>query len=260
VPRSKGHLNPGSSDVVITRFEVGAEVSELVRHVWVVRWDVPAGQVSPQRVLTYPAFNLVVMGKSAALYGPNPKVEVRRLSGQGWALGILLRPAAGPLLASAEPRTLVGASEPVRGAPVDEIAAALGAPAPAWSKLVERWLGPVAARVDEQGRLANHACRIVEEDSEVVRVAELARRVGMSARSLERLISKHVGVTPKWLIECRRLQDAATTLFASPDISLTQLAFDLHYVDYAHFSRRYKEVLGETPDETRASARSRVAR
>lgn len=26
----------------------------------------------------------------------------------------------------------------------------------------------------------------------------------------------------------------------------------LQYVDYAHFSRRYKEAIGETPDQTRA--------
>jgi AraC-like DNA-binding protein len=34
------------------------------------------------------------------------------------------------------------------------------------------------------------------------------------------------------------------------------LATDLHYVDYSHFSRRYKEVVGETPDQTRARARA----
>ena len=66
----------------------------------------------------------------------------------------------------------------------------------------------------------------------------------------------HTGLTPKWLIECRRLQQAATTLHAQPDTDLTDLALSLQYVDYAHFSRRYKVVLGETPDQTRAAARA----
>ena len=74
----------------------------------------------------------------------------------------------------------------------------------------------------------------------------------MSARTLERLVVGHVGVTPKWPIECRRLQEAATTLHARPQTDLTALAIDLQYVDYSHFSRRYKEVIGETPDQTRA--------
>lgn len=257
MPRSKGHLNPGSPGVSIERFELGTRLSELVRHVWIVRWQVPAGEISRQRVLTYPAFNLVVMGRSAALFGPNPKVEVRELSGQGWAVGLLLRPAAGPLLTSVEPRALVGGSAPVLDAPVDEIVAAMGAASStsSWTHLLERWLGPVAARVDEHGRLANRVCQRVEDDRDIVRVAELGRRVRLSSRSVERLIRRYLGVTPKWLIECRRLQEAATTLFAHPDTSLTQLAIALHYVDYAHFFRRYKEVLGESPDETRASGK-----
>ncbi len=263
MPRSKGHLNPGAPGVAIERFELGHRLSELVRHAWIARWQVPAGEVSRQRVLTYPAFNLVVMDGRAALYGPNPKVQVRELSGHGWALGLLFRPAAGPLLASAEPRTLVGKSAPVRDAPIDEIAEAMAGAAStaAWITLVERWLGPVAARVDERGRMANLVCQLAEDDLALIRVSELGRRVGMSSRSLERLVVRHVGVTPKWLIECRRLQEAATTLFAHPETRLTQLAIDLHYVDYAHFFRRYKEVLGETPDQTRASAKqARAAR
>ena len=42
----------------------------------------------------------------------------------------------------------------------------------------------------------------------------------------------------------------------APGTDLTDLALSLGYVDYAHFSRRYKEVLGETPDQTRAAARA----
>jgi AraC-like DNA-binding protein len=47
------------------------------------------------------------------------------------------------------------------------------------------------------------------------------------------------------------LQRAATTLHAHPDTDLTELALSLQYADHAHFSRRYKEVIGETPDQTR---------
>ena len=56
------------------------------------------------------------------------------------------------------------------------------------------------------------------------------------------------------------MQEAATTLYARPDTDLTDLALSLQYVDYAHFSRRYKDVLGETPDQTRAAARAGHAR
>ena len=60
MPESKGHLNPGSVGVEFDRFGLGADLSDLVRHVWVVRWAVPDGEVRPQRVLTYPALNAVI--------------------------------------------------------------------------------------------------------------------------------------------------------------------------------------------------------
>jgi AraC-like DNA-binding protein len=58
-------------------------------------------------------------------------------------------------------------------------------------------------------------------------------------------------MTPKWLIECRRLQYAATTLFGEPDTELSELAAELGYTDYAHFSKQYEKVLGESPRSTR---------
>lgn len=260
MPDSKGHLNPGAPGVELDRFEPDGVLAELVRHVWLARWRLPAGEVAHQRVLAYPTFNLVVMDGAAALYGPDAKLQVRNLSGTGQALGLLLRPAAGRLLlAGASPADLVGRSRPVADAPISEIEAALSQPTPApiVTALLSRWLGPLAARVDDHGRLVNRICSLAEEDDTIVRVAELARRAGMSARSLERRVVDHIGLTPKWLIECRRLQRAATTLHAYPNTDLTELALSLQYVDYAHFSRRYKEVIGETPDQTRLRAQPR---
>jgi AraC-like DNA-binding protein len=255
MPESKGHLNPGAPGVELERFEPNAALGDLVRHVWLARWRLPPGELAHQRVLTYPTFNLVVMAGGAALFGPNAKLQVRSLSGSGWALGLLLRPAAGRLfLAGVAPAELVGRNRPVSDAPIDEIGAALSqsTPAPVLNELLTRWLGPLAARVDDRGRVVNRICRLAEEDDSIVRVADLARHAGLSARSLERQIVEHIGLTPKWLIECRRLQRAATTLHADASTDLTELALSLHYVDYAHFSRRYKEVIGETPDQTRS--------
>jgi hypothetical protein len=118
MPESKGHLNPGASGVELERFELDPGLAELVRHVWLVRWRLPPGEVAHQRVLAYPTFNLVVMDGGAALYGPDPKLQVRSLTGTGAALGLLLRPAAGRLLgAGVAPAELVGRSRPVADAP-----------------------------------------------------------------------------------------------------------------------------------------------
>lgn len=254
MPESNGHLNPGTPGVDIERFEPDPAVGDLVRHVWLARWRLSPGQITHQRVLAYPTFNLVIMDGAAVLYGPDPKLQVRTLSNSGWALGLLLRPAAGRLLARVAPAELVGRSQAFDDAPIEDVEKAMTDPAPAavLADLLSRWLAPIAARVDDRGRLMNRICRIAEEDQGIVRVAELARRAGLSPRSLERLVVDQIGLPPKWLIECRRLQQAATTLHAHPETGLSGLALSLGYVDYAHFSRRYKDVIGETPEQTRA--------
>jgi AraC-like DNA-binding protein len=244
--------------VVLDRFELGTDLSDLVRHVWVPRWVVPDGEVRPQRVLMYPTHNAVIMPEGADLYGPDPRVQIRELRGSSWAVGVLFRPAAGVLLTTTDPVALVGASEPLPAAaagPVRRIMASTSYDREELMRTLRAWLVPIAARVDDRGRLVNEACRLAEEDPSLTRAADLSARLGTSPRSLERLVRSHIGMPPKWLIECRRLQHAATTLFASPGTDLSMLAADLGYADYPHFSRQYKRVLGESPRTTRERGR-----
>jgi transcriptional regulator GlxA family with amidase domain len=121
------------------------------------------------------------------------------------------------------------------------------------------WLLPAADRLDDRGRLVNQACRLAEEDTAITRAGELAARLGLSPRSLERLVRSYVGLSPKWLIECRRLQQAATTLYGAPDTDLSLLAAELGYSDYPHFSRQYQQALGESPRVTRDGGRAALA-
>jgi AraC-like DNA-binding protein len=257
VPVSKGHLNPGSPDVAFDRFELGPGLAELVRHVWVVRWAIPAGQVRAQRVLTYPAFNAVFDAGSARLFGPSSSVQVQELAGTSWAVGVLFRPAAARVLSGTEPALVPASGERVQGAPVQAVAALMNESPPASGArlalvgLLRAWLLPCMSRLDHRATLVNTVCELAENDNGILRSSDLAERVNVPLRSLERLVYSHLGVSPKWLIECRRLQHAATVLFAEPSTSLTGLAASLGYTDYPHFSRSYKSVIGETPRATR---------
>jgi AraC-like DNA-binding protein len=257
-PTSKGHLNPGASGVHFDRFALGPAVAELVRHVWVVRWSVPPGEVRPQRVLSYPAFNAVLQPRGAVLAGPDSRVSVQELRGSSWAVGVLFRPAAATLLTATPASALVGAMEPLPSAPLAAVASAMALPDADAARVrlvgvLHAWLQPFAARVDDRGRLVNTVARLAETDAGILRAAELAERSGLGLRRLERLVREQIGVGPKWLIECRRLQEAAARLRAHPETSLSDLAAELGYADYPHFSRRYARTLGETPETTRAS-------
>ena len=254
--QSRGHLNPGAPEVALSRFPIGLD--DLVRWAWVVRWDVAPGRTSVQRVLQYPAFNLVVDPLGAHLHGPKTVVDVRELAGRSWVAAVLLRPAALPLLSTTPPTELRGAAEPFREAPVATVTAAMhdsADPDRAVAAVLRDWLAPYAERVEEAGRLVNRACALAEERADVLRADQLADEVGVAPRTLERLVRAHVGLTPLWLIECRRLQYAATTLRRDPGTDLAALAADLGYADQAHLTRRYRAVVGETPGATRRAAR-----
>jgi AraC-like DNA-binding protein len=270
---SAGYLNPGDAEVRFARTVLGADLDALVRHVWTAHWDVPPGEVRAQRVLTYPSANVVVQPGRADLHGPDRVLSVQGLTGRSWVVGVLLRPAATRLLTATDPVRLVGAHEPLPTAPLPALTAAMtgtrsGAGASATTAPADRpehlaevaaalraWLAPVAAGVDDAGLLANAACRVAEERTDVLRAADLADAVGTTPRTLSRVVRAHTGLTPKWLIECRRLQAAAGALHADPDADLAALAADLGYTDQAHFTRRYRRVIGETPGATRRRAR-----
>jgi len=226
----------------------------VVRHLWCARWSLPDGVVQRQRVLSYPASNAIIGPAGAVLSGLGTAVSTQELHGESWVLGLLLRPAATRLFSEEPPSALVGRVLPLPGAPVGEVHGAMdddGGLPDALRAALAGWLEPFVDRVDERMRLCNEVCRLAEEDQGILRVDELARTAGLPLRSLDRLVKEHVGVTPKWLIDCRRLQEAATVLYAEAEASLPDLAYRLGFSDQAHFTRSYSKVIGETPAQTR---------
>ena len=59
---------------------------------------------------------------------------------------------------------------------------------------------------------------------------------------------QRVGMTPKWLIQRRRLHDAVERLKAGTT-SLAEIAADLGYTDQAHFNRDWREFSGMAPSQ-----------
>lgn len=255
----RAHLkDPRDGSHTMTRYEPDAALHDLVQLFWIPIWDVPPGQAAPQRVLQHPVCLVVVASDYARFYGVVPGVSTTTLTGRGWAVGAMLTPAAGFLLARAPVTAftdrhvglaeLLGAdgsrlTERVRAAmapePADPVAHTLAMAAFAD---VLRPLLPL----DPEGELVNRVVAFVEETSEVTRVSQVCDRFEMTERSLQRLVARRLGLTPKWLIQRRRLHEAADRLRGQP-IPLAELATTLGYADQAHFSRDFSAVTGTTP-------------
>jgi AraC-like DNA-binding protein len=110
--------------------------------------------------------------------------------------------------------------------------------------------------VDAEGELVNRLVAFVETNPDVTRVAQVCAELGLSERALQRLVHRRIGLTPKWLIQRRRLRDAAERL-RDGDTTISEVAAVLGYADQPHFARDFARVTSMTPGEFVARHRPR---
>lgn len=250
---TRGALYP-SRLPTFTRLPPAPAAAALVEWYWIPEWDLPEGEPSVQRLLTYPAANLVVEGGAAVLSGPTTRTGERVLEGRGWAVGALLRPAALAGLAAA-PVELVDAVVPV---PAPELVAAVDSAMAsrdhaAATAVMGAWLAERVGPPTDEARLANRMVELIATDSSMLRLDDVARRLAVSGRTLQRLAHRYVGLPPTAMIRRRRLQEAAQRLREEPGVSLAELAAELGYADQAHLANDFRDVLGITASDYRAA-------
>lgn len=261
-PTERAHLLDESGYTPpIHRYAPSPALADVVRRFWMPVWSLPPGARSVQRVLQYPVCLVVVAHDYALLVGPTSGLATQELTGTGWAVGTMLQPAAGTTLAGGPVDRLTDTAVPL---PDDDLAQAVRAaiagdaedPArreAAVAVLEERLVGLLP--VDEEGLLVNAVVEYVEGDRAVHRVSQVCEKFALTERTLQRLTKSRIGLSPKWLIQRRRLHEAAEQLREETPPDLARVAADLGYADQAHFGRDFKAVTGLTPGEFAAEPR-----
>ena len=84
------------------------------------------------------------------------------------------------------------------------------------------------------------------------RVDEMAELCGVSPSQLRRIFLRHTGMRPKAYVEQFKLRRAAEILLSGDD-RVSDVAARFGYMDYCHFSRRFKLLFGASPDHSRKS-------
>jgi len=255
-PAQRGILYP-SRLPTFARLPPPEQVASLVRWFWIPEWRIAPGRTSRQQILSFPACNLVVGPDGVELAGPTTRVSYRDLTGTGWAVGALLRPAAVPHF-TPEPAVLRDASHrldlpDLRSPVVEAMTGAVDAPqrhAGAVAAFAD-WLSATVGPPGPEALLANTLAELVDTDHTVLRVEDVAARLHVSARTVQRLARRHVGLPPSMMIRRRRLQEAAQLLRADPATDLAGLAVQLGYADQAHLANEFRTVLGYTPSAYR---------
>lgn len=252
-------LRAGQGRFETARYRPAPELAELVEHHWRVRWHV--AEPYEQHTLSNAAVHLCVERGSSRIQGVVTGRFTRTLVGAGRVFGVKFQPAGfRPFLGSAV-AALTDATLPVAavfGPDGDALVermldleddAALVAAADAF--LAER-MPPPDPTVAEVNRIA----ALIVSDRRITRVDQLAAVTGTGKRTLQRLFSEYVGVSPKWVIQRYRLHEAADRLAEDRDVTLAELALQLGYFDQAHFVRDFKAIVGRPPAAYARSARA----
>jgi AraC-like DNA-binding protein len=258
---ARAHLkDPRDASHRMHRYEPAAEFAGFLQWFWIPVWSVPPGQEAPQKVLQYPNSLIVIAQDYARFYGVTAGLSTTTLTGDGWAVGVACAPSAGHLLTGDPMSAYTDRAVDVTDVLGDAGAVLTGrvrtamsgdpsdpaAHAEAMAAFGEA-LRPYLP-VDPEGELVNRLVAFVESRSDVTRVAQVCDEFGLSERALQRLVHRRIGLTPKWLIQRRRLQEAAERLRTS-GTSLADVAAALGYADQPHFSRDFSAVTGMTPRE-----------
>lgn len=231
-------------------------IDTWIRWFWVPRWELPPGRTSQQRLLPFPASNLVVQSDGVKLHGPTIGTSHQDLRGRGWAVGASLRPA-GIASLHADPRSIKN-SEVAFDAPElhTSVAAAMaeGDDAAGLKHAIAAFTEWAAERFqtpDTNAILANELEDLISSDRTIVRIDQVAAHLGISIRAVQRLARRYVGLPPLAIIRRYRLQEAALRLREDPSLTIAHVSAELGYADHAHLATDFRNVLGLAPSAYR---------
>jgi methylphosphotriester-DNA--protein-cysteine methyltransferase len=84
-------------------------------------------------------------------------------------------------------------------------------------------------------------------DGQECRVDRIARELGSTMRSLQRLFQERLGLSPKTFLRLRRFERLLTSGLPNRCTGYLQPGLDLGYYDQSHILRDFEEFLGMTP-------------
>lgn len=115
------------------------------------------------------------------------------------------------------------------------------------SKFFDAHLDQALADFVDDSRIDHKVCSEVSRalSQGVPAVGDVAARLGMSARTLQRRLAEH-GYVYQQLVETTR-QSLAERLLSQTDFAIAEIAFLTGYSEQSTFSRAFKRVSGQTP-------------
>jgi AraC-like DNA-binding protein len=249
-----GILDPhaGAAHFALARVAPSAALAPFVERYWLIRWDLRGRPAYAQETLPYPCVNLVVGTHQPGVFGPATRRFVAELVGLGWVIGAKFRPGgfraftATPMIDLVDRGLAIGA---IFGDAGHAVARAIHAAPDDAGRIaaLDQFLCARAPIAHPELGLVGRIVELAEAEPAIARVADLAGRVDLPVRTLERLFRRHIGLPPKTVIRRFRVQQAAARVAGGAPVAWSALAHELGYCDQAHFIRDFKAQVGRTP-------------
>lgn len=193
---------------------------------------------------------------AVVMVGPRTEAFVAPVYGGEHYLGVRLLPHAAKPLLGEQLEKSVGFVGPVEQL-LPELAETLRSRLPA--KFESQ---PIMAAFSEEVRkavasdqldpLVAAAVESLVRCGGLLSVAELAERLAISPRHLQRCFRAATGLTPKQFARIRRFRTAAAELLQAKPRPWVTVALDSGYSDQSHLSREFSQIVGLTAEELRA--------
>src|SRR5258708_1715976 len=246
------------------RYHPSPHLERYVEHYWVVEWDLRGELPERAETLPHPSVHMIFErdGRSRIRGAARQKFSTL-LEDKGGVFAVKFTPGGFyPLVGvpvSAFSDKIVTLRD-IFGRRGDELDRAVLAEDTDLSRinLVESFLLAHLRDVDEADEHVLKVTEIVYEvakDRGLLKVQDLVDRYSLNKRMLQRLFARYVGVSPKWVIQRYRLNEAAAELATGESISQSELALSLGYSDQAHFIRDFKSIVGTSPAAYAKAAR-----
>jgi len=248
------NLSRGAHKFQLTRHEPSSEIAAFIKHFWIVTWDLTGQAPYLQEVVPNPCVNIVIEPHRSAIFGAAKQKYVHQLEGKGCVFGAKFKPGGFYPFIKQPISTL--ANQPMRIQDVFDVdllqleqELLTQAKESDMVRLAEQFIRPRLPRWDNQIEFINQIIDRVKEDREITKVDEICELFHLNKRTLQRLFDQYVGVSPKWVIQLYRLQNAAETIEHQPHLDWSELSAELGYYDQSHFIKDFRAIIGKTPDE-----------
>jgi AraC-like DNA-binding protein len=256
VGRPRGVLKPAppAGKFRLARRSPALELAPYVQHYWMVSWDLRGEEPFVQETLPHPNIHAVFEKGRSAVCGISTSKFSRVLEGQSHVFGIKFTPAGlHPFLrSSVSALTDSGTSvESVFGKDVSELESLVVSSGDEEQRIAaaNAFLLSLAPEADETVAQVNQLVSRILNEPEIRTVDDLAKRSGISKRTLQRLFNEYVGINPKWVIRRYRLHELVERLKSGERLDLSQLALELGYFDQAHLINDFRSIAGYSPTQ-----------